>query len=95
MADLQADFDFLATSLKQLQFIQSDLRDLDEWRDELMPAIGAPKLRDAMTDFIDNWDDNRGRLIDSIESVGKLIEETRERFSSMENELTKLNRRRG
>ncbi|MDX3457290.1 hypothetical protein PV396_35940 [Streptomyces sp. ME02-8801-2C] len=89
MSDLIVDFDLLSTSAKQLNAIQCEFRNLGEWKDDIKTVVGASELKDAMTEFIDNWDDNRKRLLESLESVGKMVEGTRDSFKSLDDELAK------
>ncbi|WP_369157490.1 hypothetical protein [Streptomyces sp. R02] len=89
MSDLIVDLALLTKSSKQLKAIQKEFADLGEWKVEITSAVGAPELKGAMTEFIDNWSDNRKRLLNSLESVGKMVEGTREAFQSLEDELTK------
>ncbi|MFF9103372.1 hypothetical protein ACF1AU_22625 [Streptomyces rubrogriseus] len=89
MSDLTVDFELLKTSTKQLNAIHREFRDLGEWKGDITSVVGAYQLRSAMTDFIDNWDDNRKRLVESLEKVGKMVEGTRDAFKSLDEELAK------
>jgi hypothetical protein len=89
MSDLVVDFDLLSTSAKQLKAIQTEFRNLAEWKDDIKSVVGAPGLKDAMTDFIDNWDDNRKRLLESLDTVGKMVEGTRDAFKGLDDDLAK------
>ncbi len=46
-----------------------------------------------MEEFVDNWDDYRTRLIESIESVGKLVAGTKKAFHQLDDELAKANKK--
>lgn len=94
MSDLIVDFDLLSTSAKQLNTIQREFKNLDDWKDEIKSVVGASELKEAMTDFIDNWDDNRKRLLESLESVGKMVEGTRDTFKSLDDELAKAGKKK-
>ncbi|MER6321573.1 hypothetical protein [Streptomyces coelicoflavus] len=89
MSDLIVDLQLLTTSAKQLKEIQTEFRDLGAWRDDIKSVVGAPELKEAMTDFIDNWDKNRKRLIESLETVGKMVSGTRDAFEGLDDELSK------
>ncbi|WP_055418486.1 hypothetical protein [Streptomyces pactum] len=93
MSDLTVDFDLLKTSAKQLNAIRTEFKDLGEWKDDITSVVGASELRSAMTDFIDNWDDNRKRLVESLEEVGKMVEGTRDAFKSLDDELAKTGKK--
>ncbi|EPD55772.1 hypothetical protein [Streptomyces sp. HGB0020] len=94
MSDLVVDSTLLTTSAKQLKAIQREFRDLGEWKDDIRSAVGATELKKAMTDFIDNWDDNRKRLLESLESVGKMVEGTRDAFTGLDDELAKTGKKK-
>ncbi|NEA68964.1 hypothetical protein [Streptomyces sp. SID12488] len=94
MSDLIVDFGLLNTSAKQLNAIQREFKNLGEWKDEVKSAVGASEIKEAMTEFIDNWDDNRKRLLESLESVGKMVEGTRDTFKSLDDELAKAGKKK-
>ncbi|MEV6751799.1 hypothetical protein [Streptomyces sp. NPDC051214] len=88
-SDLAVDYALLATSAKQLGAIQREFKNLGEWKDDIASVVGASDLRGAMAEFIDNWDDNRKRLLDSLDAVGTMVEETRDAFQKLDDELSK------
>ncbi|MDQ0715407.1 hypothetical protein QFZ55_004859 [Streptomyces luteogriseus] len=94
MSDLVVDFGLLSTSAKQLKAIQTEFRNLADWRDDIESAVGAPALKEAMTEFIDNWDDNRKRLLESLEAVGKMVEGTRDAFKGLDDDLAKASKKK-
>ncbi|MEU0462278.1 hypothetical protein [Micrococcus luteus] len=94
MSDLTVDFELLKTSAKQLGVIRHEFKELNDWKDDIMSAVGASDLKDAMRDFIDNWDDNRKRLVESLEEVGKMVEGTRDAFKSLDDELAKSSKKK-
>lgn len=94
MSDLTVDFELLKTSAKQLNAIRTEFNDLGEWKDDITSVVGASELRGAMTDFIDNWDDNRKRLVESLEEVGKMVEGTRDAFKGLDDELAKAGKKK-
>ncbi|MFD4345692.1 hypothetical protein ACFWQ6_12640 [Streptomyces coelicoflavus] len=94
MSDLTVDFELLKTSTKQLNAIRKEFKGLGEWKDDITSVVGASELRRAMTDFIDNWDDNRKRLVESLEKVGKMVEGTRDAFKSLDDELAKSGKKK-
>ncbi|MFA3875270.1 hypothetical protein ABS735_16485 [Streptomyces sp. MMCC 100] len=90
MSDLIVDLQLLTTSAKQLKEIQIEFRGLGAWKDDIKSVVGAPELKEAMTDFIGNWDKNRKRLIESLETVGKMVSGTRDAFEGLDDELSKV-----
>ncbi|MFI9727009.1 hypothetical protein ACIRG8_12180 [Streptomyces sp. NPDC102359] len=89
MSDLVVDFTLLSTSAKQLKSLRTEFRELDDWKDDVGSAVGAPEMKAAMTDFVDNWDDNRKRLLESLQTVGRMVEGTRDAFRGLERNLAK------
>ncbi|MEZ0160102.1 hypothetical protein [Streptomyces griseorubens] len=94
MSDLTVDLALLKKSAKQLKAIHREFSDLGEWKGEIRSAVGASEIKSAMTEFIDNWDDNRKRLLESLENVGKMIEGTRDAFQGLDNELAKAGKKK-
>ncbi|KAB1144182.1 hypothetical protein F7R91_22770 [Streptomyces luteolifulvus] len=94
MSDLIVDFALLSKSAKQLSEIQAEFKNLGEWKDDITSVVGASELKEAMTDFIDNWDDNRKRLLESLEEVGKQVEGTRDAFKGLDDELAKTGKKK-
>ncbi|MFJ4832890.1 hypothetical protein ACIP79_23745 [Streptomyces sp. NPDC088747] len=88
-SDLIVDFDLLDKSAKQLSEIQREFKNLNGWKDDIESVVGAADIKRAMADFIDNWDDNRKRLLESLESVGKMVEGTRDAFKKLDDDLAK------
>ncbi|MGW3409043.1 hypothetical protein [Streptomyces sp. NBC_00564] len=93
-SDLIVDFELLEKSAKQLGEIQREFKNLDDWKDDIKSVVGASEIKEAMTDFIDNWDDNRKRLLESLESVGKMVEGTRDAFKKLDDDLAKAGRKK-
>ncbi|MGV9454710.1 hypothetical protein [Streptomyces sp. NPDC003635] len=90
MSDLVVDFTLLSTSAKQLEAIRDEFKNLGEWKDDITSVVGASELRDAMGEFIDNWDDNRKRLLESLKTVGTMVEGTRDAFKGLDDDLAKV-----
>ncbi|MFH9175934.1 hypothetical protein [Streptomyces albogriseolus] len=93
MSDLTVDFLLLNTSAKQLKAIQKEFKKLNEWKDDIQSVVGAHELKEAMADFIENWDDNRKRLLEDLENVGKMVEGTRNAFKGLDDELAKTGKK--
>ncbi|GHG23392.1 hypothetical protein GCM10018777_42540 [Streptomyces albogriseolus] len=94
MSDLTVDFSLLNTSAKQLKAIQKEFKELNEWKDDIESVVGARELKEAMADFIENWDDNRKRLLEDLENVGKMVEGTRNAFKGLDDELAKTGKKK-
>jgi hypothetical protein len=55
---------------------------------------GSGAVAGVMEDFVDNWDDYRTRLVESLESVGKLVAGSKKAFEDLDGELTKENEKK-
>jgi predicted protein tyrosine phosphatase len=70
-SDLTVDYDFLADCERKLGQLRKTFEDIENRRDEMDNHWGSGEIADVMRDFIDNWDDYRTRLVESLESVGR------------------------
>ncbi|MFI1681228.1 hypothetical protein [Streptomyces sp. NPDC020607] len=93
-SDLVVDFQLLNKSASQLNAIEKEFKNLDEWKDDVKTAVGASDMKDAMGDFVDNWDKNRKRLLEDLEEVGKQVEGTRDAFQKLEDQLSKTGKKK-
>ncbi|MFE0132450.1 hypothetical protein ACFWY6_12885 [Streptomyces sp. NPDC059037] len=93
-SDLIVDFQLLNKSASQLNAIENEFKNLDEWKDDVKSDVGASDIKDAMGDFVDNWDKNRKRLLESLGEVGKQVEGTRDAFKKLEDDLAKAGKKK-
>ncbi|MDV6288799.1 MULTISPECIES: hypothetical protein [Streptomyces] len=91
--DLTVDYDFLAGSERTLGQLKKTFEDIENRRDDMREHWGSGIVANAMEEFVDNWDDYRTRLIESIESVGKLVAGTKKAFHQLDDELAKANKK--
>ncbi|MFE6336233.1 hypothetical protein ACFVOK_23960 [Streptomyces sp. NPDC057798] len=90
--DLIVDYDFLMDSEKKLGQLKKTFEDLEDRRDDMKEHWGSGDVAGAMKKFVDNWDDYRTRLVESIESVGKLVASSKKAFEDLDEELAKANK---
>lgn len=88
-SDLTVDYDFLAESEKKLSQLKKTFEDIENQRDDMREHWGSGKIADVMTDFVDNWDDYRTRLVESLDSVGQMVAGTKKAFEDLDNQLAK------
>ncbi|MEU6255550.1 hypothetical protein [Streptomyces sp. NPDC047043] len=88
-SDLQVDYDLLATSAKQLAQIRRKFKGLEDWKQEISSFLGDSRVQSAMRDFVDNWDNNRKRLVEEIEEVGKMVKTTSDAFKGLDDDLAR------
>lgn len=87
--DLIVNIDLLVESESALSKIQKDLKDTGNRKDDMRPYWGSSEISEAMGKFVDNWDDYRGKMIESLDSVGKLVTNTINGFTGADAALAK------
>jgi len=50
-------------------------------------GLGTPRSLGAVRDFVDDWSVRRGRLLESIEAVGTMAEQTATAFTQVDDDL--------
>ncbi|WP_223776109.1 hypothetical protein [Streptomyces sp. 135] len=94
MTDLGVDYDYLYTIKKDLSTVRKEFKGCTGHQEDLKDAYGSPYVSGAMEDFTTNWDDHRKELLDNIEKVGKLVEQSIENFEKLDKELAEANKRK-
>ncbi|MEV5979842.1 hypothetical protein [Streptomyces sp. NPDC052114] len=92
--DLTVDFEFLADSERKLGQLKKTFEDIEKRRDEMNKHWGSGEIAGAMGDFVDNWDDYRTKLVEGLDSVGKLVSGTKKAFEDLEKQLGKRNEKK-
>jgi uncharacterized protein YukE len=87
--DLIVNIDLLVESESNLGKIQKELKDINNRKDDMRPYWGSGEISDAMGKFVDNWDDYRTKMIESLEGVGKLVTNTINGFTGADAALAK------
>jgi uncharacterized protein YukE len=93
-SDLTVDYDFLADCERKLGQLKKTFEDIENRRDDMDKHWGSGEIADVMEDFVDNWDDYRTRLVESLESVGKLVAGTKKAFVSLDEQLAKQHKKK-
>ncbi|MET9758694.1 hypothetical protein ABZ016_06505 [Streptomyces sp. NPDC006372] len=88
-ADLIVNIDLLVESESNLGKIQKELKDIGNRKDDMRPYWGSGEISDVMGDFVDNWDDYRAKMLESLEGVGKLVTNTINGFTGADAALAK------
>ncbi|MEV0527677.1 hypothetical protein [Streptomyces sp. NPDC050439] len=94
-SNLTVDYEFLSGCERQLSTLRTTFKDIENRRDDMEKHWGAGSIADAMGGFVDNWDDYRTRLIEGLESTGKLVAETKKSFEALDVELAKQTKGKG
>ena len=88
MSDLTVRTGLLRATAGSLAELRAELAGLEHRRDQVHSAWGSADVSDALDAFVDNWDDNRRRITDSMTSLQRMAESTAEEFERIESELT-------
>jgi uncharacterized protein YukE len=88
-SDLTVDYEFLADCERKLGQLKKTFEDIENRRDDMSKHWGSGAIADVMKDFVNNWDDYRTRLVESLESVGKLVAGTKKAFDDLDKQLAK------
>ncbi len=91
--DLTVDYDFLADCERKLGQLKKTFEDIENRRDDMKEHWGSGAVAGAMGDFVDNWDDYRTRLVESIESVSKLVTGSKKAFEDLDDKLAKTGKK--
>ncbi|MFH8894892.1 hypothetical protein ACH4HG_00580 [Streptomyces coeruleorubidus] len=94
-SDLIVNVKLLVESESRLRSIKKELENLDNRKEDMHPYWGSGKIADVMDDFVDNWDDYRKKMIETVETVGKLVKGTVDGFTGLDAELAKELRKAG
>jgi hypothetical protein len=85
--DLTVRTGLLRATATSLSDLRTELGGLDRRRDQVRSAWGSDDVADALDRFVDNWDDNRRRISDSMTSLQRMAEATADEFDRIEAEL--------
>ncbi|MGW0135233.1 hypothetical protein [Streptomyces sp. NPDC003299] len=69
-------------------------KDIENRRDDMRGHWGSGDVADAMGSFVDNWDDYRTKLIEGLESVGKMVAGTKKAFKDLDDQLAKADKKK-
>lgn len=92
--DLTVDYDFLADCERKLGQLKKTFEDIENRRDDMKEHWGSGAVAGAMEDFVDNWDDYRTKLVEPIESVGKLVAGSKKAFEDLDEQLAKKDKKK-
>lgn len=85
--DLRVNIDLLVSSESRLKNLNKEFKNLGTRKDDMHPYWGSGEIADAMDEFVDNWDDYRAKMLDNIDTVGKLIKSTIDGFTGLDRDL--------
>ncbi|MET8944630.1 hypothetical protein ABZX30_13865 [Streptomyces sp. NPDC004542] len=86
-SDLIVNVELLVETESRLKGIQKELKNLNHRKDDMHPHWGSGEIADKMDDFVDNWDDYRTKMLESIKTVGELVKSTIDGFTGLDAQL--------
>jgi hypothetical protein len=87
MADLKVDYQLLDSIERSLTSLYLEFSNLQAQTGDYDGAMGSGDVASAMDGFAGNWNDHRKDLLSSIQSLGKMVSETRQQFQDTDNKL--------
>jgi hypothetical protein len=87
MADLKVDYQLLDSIERSLTSLYSEFSNIKAQTSAYDGAMGSGDVASAMDGFAGNWNDHRKDLLNSIQSLGKMVGETRQQFQNTDNKL--------
>ncbi|AVH55828.1 MULTISPECIES: hypothetical protein [Streptomyces] len=88
-SDLKVNVDLLVESESRLKSLRKEFKNIENRNDDMHPYWGSGEITDTMDEFVDNWDDYRAKMLESIDTVGKLVKSTIDSFEGLDADLAK------
>jgi hypothetical protein len=85
--DLCVDYSVLEKSKTDLTTIKNEFENASRHKDAVRGSLGSGEVASAMDEFVDNWDYHRKDLLESIEALLKMVEETINTFQKTDQKL--------
>ncbi|RZU16935.1 hypothetical protein EV567_3367 [Streptomyces sp. BK239] len=92
--DLTVNYEFLADCERKLGQLKKTFEDIENRRDDMDKHWGAGAIADVMVAFVNNWDDYRTRLVESLESVGEMVSGTKKAFMDLDVQLAEQGKKK-
>lgn len=89
MSDIQLDFDALRTARSRVDGARSTFASAGTVGDDLAGLTGEDRLAGKVRDFADNWDYNRGKLIEKLEFLRDALDSVVDTMTEVDDELAR------
>lgn len=87
MSDLKVDYSLLESIERRLTSLHGEFQNIQAQTSGYDGALGSGAVASAMDGFAGNWNDHRQDLLNSIETLGKMVSETIQQFQQTDNKL--------
>ncbi|MFE1440906.1 hypothetical protein [Streptomyces sp. NPDC058739] len=94
MTDLGVDYDYLYTIKRDLKTVRNEFKGCSAHQEGMKDEYGSFLVGGAMEEFTDNWDDHRKELLENIEKVGSLVEQSIQAFETLDKELAESTKKK-
>jgi 2C-methyl-D-erythritol 2,4-cyclodiphosphate synthase len=89
VSDLKVDYQLLDSTERNLSSLVSEFQNMQAQEDAYSGAMGSGDIASAMNGFATNWKDHKKSLISSMQTLGKMVSETKQQFQKADTKLTK------
>ena len=86
-ACLKIDTEDLTTAGRELRTVHAEFSAADANADHVASMVGHSGLADVLSDFSRNWDDKRGKMLDSIGALADQATTVGKTFVDIERDL--------
>jgi flagellar hook-associated protein FlgK len=87
VADLEVDLDLLGETAGSLGMLMHEFTRAADIVEDAEAAIGRNALLEEMRTFVSEWKHNRQKLIESIDAVYKMADQSRQAYIEADNQL--------
>jgi hypothetical protein len=87
MPDLKVDYQLLESTERTLSSLVSEFQNMQAQETAYDGAMGSGPIAAAMNGFATNWNDNKKSLINSMQTLGKMVGETVLQFKTTDTKL--------
>jgi hypothetical protein len=84
---LKVDLDLLEDTADALEQLRAEFADASQIADDYRGVLGSGEVADAVDDFVGNWRRHREKLINSIESLETMAEDSARTYREVDSEL--------
>jgi hypothetical protein len=89
VGDLEVDLGLLGETAGSLGMLVHEFERAAAIVEDAEPAIGRNPLLDEMREFVEEWEHNREKLLQSLEAVYEAATQSREAYIQADNELAR------
>lgn len=88
MTDLVVDYNLLNQAESSLSGLHGEFSEIRGQQHAYFSAWGSDVIASAMNDFAGNWDYHRKKLLDSMESLSKMVDQCKSSFAQADTDLS-------